>query len=77
MAVKILLESNAFFLNWSHLVGMQHVCPKHLLIHTVLSFVVSRLPWFQYPVRYDIRSRPKRISSPTGSKGKHDEFVLS
>lgn len=27
-----------------------------------------RLPWFQYPVIYDIRSRPRKISSPTGSK---------
>lgn len=27
-----------------------------------------RLPWFQYPIIYDIRSRPKKISSPTGSK---------
>jgi len=27
-----------------------------------------RLPWFQYPVIFDIRSRPRKISSPTGSK---------
>jgi len=27
-----------------------------------------RIPWFQYPVVYDIRSRPRKISSPTGSK---------
>ena len=27
-----------------------------------------RLPWFQYPIVYDIRSRPRKISSPTGSK---------
>ncbi|XP_012253690.1 prohibitin-2 isoform X2 [Athalia rosae] len=27
-----------------------------------------RLPWFQYPIIYDIRSRPRKISSPTGSK---------
>lgn len=27
-----------------------------------------RIPWFQYPVIYDIRSRPRKISSPTGSK---------
>ncbi|XP_045488616.1 prohibitin-2-like [Pieris rapae] len=27
-----------------------------------------RLPWFQYPIIYDIRSRPHKISSPTGSK---------
>lgn len=27
-----------------------------------------RLPWFQYPVVYDIRARPRKITSPTGSK---------
>ncbi|KAG8130207.1 hypothetical protein E2320_016923 [Naja naja] len=27
-----------------------------------------RIPWFQYPVIYDIRARPRKISSPTGSK---------
>lgn len=27
-----------------------------------------RLPWFQYPIIFDIRSRPRKISSPTGSK---------
>jgi len=27
-----------------------------------------RIPWLQYPIVYDIRSRPRKISSPTGSK---------
>ncbi|CAI5796989.1 prohibitin-2 isoform X1 [Podarcis lilfordi] len=27
-----------------------------------------RIPWFQYPIIYDIRARPRKISSPTGSK---------
>jgi len=27
-----------------------------------------RLPWFQYPIIYDIRSKPRKITSPTGSK---------
>jgi len=27
-----------------------------------------RIPWFQYPIVYDIRSRPRKITSPTGSK---------
>nr|BAM68489.1 prohibitin 2 [Polyandrocarpa misakiensis] len=27
-----------------------------------------RIPWFQYPIIYNIRSRPSRIASPTGSK---------
>merc|ERR1719412_2697338 len=26
-----------------------------------------RIPWFQYPVIYDIRSKPRTMSSPTGS----------
>merc|ERR1711997_241055 len=27
-----------------------------------------RIPWFQYPVVYDIRTKPRKVSSPTGSK---------
>lgn len=27
-----------------------------------------RIPWLQYPIIYDIRARPRKISSPTGSK---------
>lgn len=27
-----------------------------------------KVPWFQYPIIYDIRSKPRKISSPTGSK---------
>jgi len=27
-----------------------------------------KLPWFQYPIIYDIRARPRKITSPTGSK---------
>ncbi|CAH2322645.1 prohibitin-2 [Pelobates cultripes] len=27
-----------------------------------------RIPWFQYPVIFDIRAKPRKISSPTGSK---------
>lgn len=27
-----------------------------------------RVPWFQYPIIYDIRAKPRRIVSPTGSK---------
>ncbi|KAF8385323.1 hypothetical protein PRIPAC_74465 [Pristionchus pacificus] len=26
-----------------------------------------RVPWFQYPIVYDIRARPNQIRSPTGS----------
>uniref|UniRef100_A0A3Q4G5G9 Prohibitin n=1 Tax=Neolamprologus brichardi TaxID=32507 RepID=A0A3Q4G5G9_NEOBR len=28
----------------------------------------GRIPWFQYPIIYDIRARPRKISSLTGSK---------
>jgi len=27
-----------------------------------------RIPWFHYPIIYDIRAKPRRITSPTGSK---------
>ncbi|CAH8626052.1 unnamed protein product [Heterobilharzia americana] len=27
-----------------------------------------KIPWFHYPIIYDIRSRPRKITSPTGSK---------
>uniref|UniRef100_A0A2K5L0Q4 Prohibitin n=1 Tax=Cercocebus atys TaxID=9531 RepID=A0A2K5L0Q4_CERAT len=27
-----------------------------------------RIPWLQYPIIYDIRARPRKISSPAGSK---------
>ncbi|XP_067884474.1 prohibitin-2-like, partial [Heterodontus francisci] len=27
-----------------------------------------RFPWFQYPIIYDIRAKPRKISSLTGSK---------
>jgi len=27
-----------------------------------------RIPWFQYPIIYDIRSKPRKLGSPTGSK---------
>ncbi|UYV81872.1 PHB2 [Cordylochernes scorpioides] len=27
-----------------------------------------RIPWFQYPIIYDIRAKPRKIASPTGSK---------
>ena len=33
-------------------------------------YVLCRVPWFQWPIIYDIRSRPREIRSLTGSKGK-------
>jgi prohibitin 2 len=34
-----------------------------------LSFLTFSVPWFEYPIIYDIRSKPHRITSPTGTKG--------
>lgn len=28
-----------------------------------------RVPWFQYPIIYDVRTKPHRITSLTGTKG--------
>ena len=40
------------------------------LISAIMSFVICfRVPWFQYPIIYDIRAKPRKITSPTGSKG--------
>jgi prohibitin 2 len=36
--------------------------------HVMTEGLHFRVPWFQYPIIYDIRSRPRKISSPTGSK---------
>lgn len=38
-------------------------------------FECFRVPWFQYPIIYDIRAKPTMIKSPTGSKGKSFRFV--
>lgn len=35
----------------------------------------NRIPWFQYPIIYDIRARPRKISSPTGSKGRSGHLI--
>lgn len=34
-----------------------------------------RVPWFQYPIIYDIRARPNQLRSPTGSKGANVTFL--
>ena len=31
-------------------------------------FTYCRIPWFQWPYVYEIRARPKLLTSPTGSK---------
>ncbi len=55
---------------------------KQLLLLCSDCVVVFRIPWFQYPIIYDIRARPRKISSLTGSKGqtlmcyKHHPVVL-
>lgn len=41
-------------------------CVTLIFLHITLH--KFRLPWFQYPIIYDIRARPRRIMSPTGSK---------
>lgn len=57
-------ESFPHFLPWFRLAVLA-------ALHLISSLgVVFRIPWFQYPIIYDIRSRPRSISSPTGSKGK-------
>ena len=42
------------------------------LFNPFFSFVHCRIPWFHYPIVYDIRSRPRKIFSPTGSKGTYN-----
>ncbi|NXK45872.1 PHB2 protein, partial [Chauna torquata] len=68
-AIKLLLgagalaygvrESRAIFFN--RIGGVQ----QDTILAEGLHF---RIPWFQYPIIYDIRARPRKISSPTGSK---------
>merc|ERR1740129_352792 len=36
--------------------------------YTLAEGLHFKLPWFQYPIIYDIRARPRKITSPTGSK---------
>uniref|UniRef100_A0A1B6H4M1 Prohibitin n=2 Tax=Cuerna arida TaxID=1464854 RepID=A0A1B6H4M1_9HEMI len=36
--------------------------------YTLTEGLHFRIPWFQYPIIYDIRTRPRILSSPTGSK---------
>merc|ERR1712158_48523 len=36
--------------------------------HIMAEGLHFRIPWFEYPIIYDIRSRPRKITSPTGSK---------
>ena len=37
-----------------------------------------KIPYFQWPIMYDIRAKPRLIKSPTGSKGKllENESIL-
>ena len=36
--------------------------------HIMAEGLHFRLPWFEYPIVYDIRAKPRTMSSPTGSK---------
>lgn len=38
------------------------------LLCVSIPFHLDRIPWFQYPIIYDIRARPKLLISPSGSK---------
>lgn len=40
------------------------------------SLGLCRIPWIQYPIIYDIRARPRKISSLTGSKGQAEVYCL-
>ena len=63
---------------WIHECGLD--CRRYMyllyyiwfLFNPVFFFVHCRIPWFHYPIVYDIRSRPRKIFSPTGSKGTYD-----
>lgn len=28
-----------------------------------------RVPWLEWPIDYDVRTKPRQISSPSGTKG--------
>ena len=36
--------------------------------HIMAEGLHFRVPWFEYPIIYDIRAKPRTMSSPTGSK---------
>merc|ERR1712076_162058 len=36
--------------------------------HIMAEGLHFRIPWFEYPIIYDIRAKPRTMSSPTGSK---------
>ncbi len=41
---------------------------SHPRTPVLVTYAIS-VPWFEYPVIYDIRSKPHRLTSPTGTKG--------
>ena len=62
-------------LNWIHKWGGDFTgCTHNFPLVSFLTFrcfflLRCRIPWFHYPIVYDIRSKPRKIISPTGSKG--------
>uniref|UniRef100_A0A671KCW4 Prohibitin n=1 Tax=Sinocyclocheilus anshuiensis TaxID=1608454 RepID=A0A671KCW4_9TELE len=59
--VLFLVEGGQRAVVFNRIGGMQ--------MDTVLSEGLHfRIPWFQYPIIYDIRAKPRKISSLTGSK---------
>jgi prohibitin 2 len=59
--ISILVEAGHRAIIFSRLSGIQ----QDIIYSEGLHF---RIPWFQYPITYDIRAKPRLIKSPTGSK---------
>ena len=71
--VDLLLQQHQFVLHHSSLIRSL-VNVYRYCINLRIILLMFRIPWLQYPIIYDIRSRPRSISSPTGSKGKIHHF---
>jgi hypothetical protein len=37
--------------------------------HSNITNIALQIPWFEYPVIYDVRAKPRNIASLTGTKG--------
>ncbi|VDP80180.1 unnamed protein product [Echinostoma caproni] len=60
--------SQCFYTIESGVFKMKYI-PKDCISGTLVFLLLfCRVPWFQYPIIYDIRSKPRKITSPTGSK---------
>lgn len=59
--------------HWSSAEGLRRgnslqVKTSAMYLHYTHQHTTHRVPWFHYPIIYDIRARPKLLTSPTGSK---------